>query len=60
MNVTLSPYPDRARRAGPKGLFAENARAVTGRQCTHSKLIHELNTPIIVYTPRHGLDKIQE
>ena len=27
----------RAKRAGPKGLCAESARAVTGRQCPHSE-----------------------
>ena len=26
----------RAKRAGPKGLRAESARAVTGRRCPHS------------------------
>ena len=26
----------RAKRAGPKGMRAESARAVTGRQCPHS------------------------
>ena len=31
--VVSSP---RAKRAGPKGLRAESARAVTGRQCPHS------------------------
>ena len=28
-------YPASAKRAGPKGLCAESARAVTGRQCPH-------------------------
>ena len=29
-------YQARAKRAGPKGLCAESARAVTGRRCPHS------------------------
>ena len=32
---SLSSSP-RAKRAGPKGLRAESARAVTGRRCPHS------------------------
>ena len=32
--LTLSS--PRAKRAGPKGLRAESARAVTGRRCPHS------------------------
>ena len=32
--ITLSS--PRAKRAGPKGLRAESARAVTGRRCPHS------------------------
>ena len=35
-NITLSRL--RAKRAGPKGLRTESARAVTGRQCPHSAL----------------------
>ena len=30
-------YPARARSAGPKGLRAESAEAVTGRRCPHSR-----------------------
>ena len=33
ISILFSP---RAKRAGPKGLRAESARAVTGRQCPHS------------------------
>ena len=31
-----SHYPARTKRASPKGLRAESARAVTGRRCPHS------------------------
>ena len=34
--ICQSCYPARAKRAGPKGLHAESARAVTGRRCPHS------------------------
>ena len=41
--LTLTKWPmcqnlssPRAKRAGPKGLRAESARAVTGRRCSHS------------------------
>ena len=31
-----SHYPARTKRASPKGLRAESARAVTGKRCPHS------------------------
>ena len=42
----------RAKRAGPKGLSAESARAVTGRRCPHSGEGKDFLTgqPVFIFT----------